>query len=352
MRYENTSRIGVTKTDLIVTEKIGWIFREQPISDVGIDAIIEEVENGEPTGKFIAIQIKTGKGNFYCTEKSLVHYVSNIHYNYWLNLSIPIILVAHLPEENETYWEEITESNFKKNQKKWKIEIKKNQKFNEFSKSRLSKILSQKNDKKFNILNGLIKTENNYDLIENISCLKEATKSLFNISDIMNNQTERTKELNEKIRLFVQLKLSADDQQVTSSWKTFMRSLNLASNRIENEINIFSEMYSVGIFSFEEVVIQLKNNGITMDDLEIDITDILNIPNIIDYSLTMYSSLKESIINLNVSYKGYKESKKQYLETIELICFEMQAAKDITEKLIYTLKEITSANSGLAQLGF
>ncbi|WP_185965592.1 DUF4365 domain-containing protein, partial [Flavobacterium zepuense] len=64
-RYSNIERLGVIETDRIITKELGWIFREQPITDVGLDAIIEQVENGEPLGKFIALQIKTGEGNFY-----------------------------------------------------------------------------------------------------------------------------------------------------------------------------------------------------------------------------------------------------------------------------------------------
>ncbi|MCV9927235.1 DUF4365 domain-containing protein [Flavobacterium sp. LS1R49] len=84
-RFDPTERIGVNATERIITKNIGWIFREQPIADVGLDAIIEQVENGEPTGKFIAIQIKSGVGNFYKTEKLLTYYVTNVHYNYWLS---------------------------------------------------------------------------------------------------------------------------------------------------------------------------------------------------------------------------------------------------------------------------
>ncbi len=101
-RYSNTERLGVVETDRIVTKYLGWIFREQPIVDVGLDAIIEQSEDGNPMGRFIAIQIKSGKDNFHDSEKYLTHYVSHIHYNYWLNLEIPIILVAHLPETEKT----------------------------------------------------------------------------------------------------------------------------------------------------------------------------------------------------------------------------------------------------------
>lgn len=122
-RYNPTERIGVNETEKIVIKNLRWIFREQPIVDVGLDAIIEIVENSEPTGKFIAVQIKSGSGNFYKTNKSLFYYVTNIHYNYWLNLCIPIILIAHLPEEGKTYWQEITLSTLKRSKKGGKLKF-------------------------------------------------------------------------------------------------------------------------------------------------------------------------------------------------------------------------------------
>ena len=72
-RYSNTERLGVNETDRIVTKYLGWIFREQPIVDVGLDAIVEQSENGNPMGRFIAVQIKSGKANFHDSEKYLTH---------------------------------------------------------------------------------------------------------------------------------------------------------------------------------------------------------------------------------------------------------------------------------------
>ena len=54
-----TDRIGVNAVGLIF-EKIGFAFREQPIEDYGIDAIIERRVSGKPSGKLIGVQIKSG----------------------------------------------------------------------------------------------------------------------------------------------------------------------------------------------------------------------------------------------------------------------------------------------------
>lgn len=67
-------RVGVNAVERIVVGDLGWIFREQPILDFGIDAQVELVEDGDPTGKLIGLQIKTGLGNFRETSEGLVYY--------------------------------------------------------------------------------------------------------------------------------------------------------------------------------------------------------------------------------------------------------------------------------------
>jgi Domain of unknown function (DUF4365) len=46
-----TERHGIYAVGLIVHEQLGWIFREQPIEDWGIDAQIEVVDESGPTGR-------------------------------------------------------------------------------------------------------------------------------------------------------------------------------------------------------------------------------------------------------------------------------------------------------------
>lgn len=58
-RFSPTEQIGVTAVGHIVFKELKWIFREQPICDMGIDAQIELVDE-RPTGKLIGVQIKAG----------------------------------------------------------------------------------------------------------------------------------------------------------------------------------------------------------------------------------------------------------------------------------------------------
>jgi len=338
-RYTNIERLGVIETDRIVTKYLGWIFREQPIVDVGLDALIEQSEEGDPKGRFLAAQIKTGAGNFYVSEKKLTYYVSHIHYNYWLNLEIPIILIAHIPETEKTYWQIISEETFKKAKRRWKIEIPKKQEFNEKSKSRLTQILSIKNQKNFvfDLYNGKIEPNNLFDFAENTECIGDSVKCVMNIVDSITDLRIKTDEFNKKLGDFNDKGLSDRDPQVKASIKGFGKDINICSKRLEREIELFSELYSEGFYAYEQVVLYhylfTKDN----ENLYLALDSLQGIPNSVDEAIDGINVMRNGVSKLPNKYAVLKEAKKVFLEIIDLIINEFSESKkmanDIREKI-------------------
>ncbi len=124
MKYSPTERIGVSATENIITSEFNWIFRDQPISDMGIDAHIEIVEDSKPSGQLIALQIKTGDS--YWNKQSdgnYCFYIDDEHYSYWLSHSLPVFIIIHNPNEKITLWQHVSEHNVKKLNKSWKLTI-------------------------------------------------------------------------------------------------------------------------------------------------------------------------------------------------------------------------------------
>lgn len=141
-RYSPTERIGISAVENIVLKELGWIFREQPIIDMGIDAHIESVIDGNPTGKLLGVQIKTGISHFYEKDESLTYYGTSVHQEYWLNHALPVIIVAHIPERDITVWAHVNKENVELTDKAWKIEIPKNQIINKSSKEAFEAVLA------------------------------------------------------------------------------------------------------------------------------------------------------------------------------------------------------------------
>lgn len=347
MRYNSTERIGVNATESIFIREFDWIFREQPIVDVGIDALIEESKNGNPTGKFIALQIKSGKGNFSVSEKRLTYYISNIHYNYWLNFDIPVLLIAHIPETNKTYWIEISEQNIKRTKKKWKIEIPTKNQLNSFAKRKISELLTDKNSKysSISIFNGEnIDKQTIYDIAEKSNCISDSKDSTIKTVEILEELTLKSNQSNKKFQHYIEVGYSFNSPQVIASINAYAKNLNIYSKRLENECQIFSETFGEGIFAYEQAVMIHFLLSKDIENVKTAIKNVENIPSVIDSAIEGVSFMKDSLTKLPNDYRTLKEAKKTMLSVLELIIDEYKEGKEIVSNLIESSTAIIKNN--------
>jgi hypothetical protein len=96
-------RVGVNAAGLEFS-RWGWAFREQPVADFGIDAHVEPCSEDRPTGRLIALQIKSGSSYF--AEPARGGWVfrgSDTHLLYWFRHALPVVLLLHDPESGITY---------------------------------------------------------------------------------------------------------------------------------------------------------------------------------------------------------------------------------------------------------
>lgn len=341
MRYDKTERLGVIETERIVTQDIGWIFREQSILDVGIDAIIEQSDDGNPKGKFLAVQIKTGKGNFLVSENKLTYYVSNIHYNYWLNLNIPIILVAHIPEKEKTYWQQINELTLKKTKKQWKLEVPLNQELSSKSKKILTQILSNIYDDNFifQLYSGDVGPDSIFDIADKVNCIAESIDNVNATSNLLKELKEYTDSLNVDINRFNEKGLSLNNIEVKARIKSFSRKINVISKKIENETIIFSQLYSEGFYAYVQVILLYYLFTNDIKELNDAKKKISVIPTSIEKALKGFQIMRNSIEKLPQNISILKESQKNLLEIVDMVINEYSEAKELAIKIIENLNK-------------
>lgn len=139
-RYTSTERVGVNEVERIIVKELGWIFREQPIVDMGIDAHMELVLEGKPAGQLVGLQIKAGPSHFQKTSDGYTYYGDLTHLDYWLNHSLPVVLVGHVPENGETLWVQVTADAVTRTKKGWRIAIPSKNKLNAEAGNELAKV--------------------------------------------------------------------------------------------------------------------------------------------------------------------------------------------------------------------
>ncbi|WP_052143749.1 DUF4365 domain-containing protein [Wocania ichthyoenteri] len=343
MRDSNTERIGIYKTGFIFTKEVKWIFREQPIVDVGIDALIEQSTNGNPTGQFIAAQIKTGEGNFHISENHLTHYVSKIHYNYWLNFNVPVILVGHLPDDDKTYWENITKTTLQKTKTQWKISVSKKKELDVKSIDELTNIIEGAEPNNFltDIENGSITDLELQKIVEESESSKFFREATSNIVELVTLLGKKTTENNNVIDNYGKQGLTEFDKRVLRTVKKYAEFMNSITLKLNKEIDDFSFHYARGIYAYEKATLMsfhITKNYKKLNDTSDSLRPIIPA---MENAINGVKVMRNSVSNLPIKYSHLKKAKIKFTDTTNQIIDEFKIAISVTNKLIENIEKIS-----------
>lgn len=107
----HTERKGVHHCGEIA-EEYQWMFREQPVNDIGIDAHMEFTDPSGAAKQLLALQIKTGSSYFKEEKDNCIVFrdIDERQYNYWTTNSLPCIVVLYNNDsDNEIcIWQKLT----------------------------------------------------------------------------------------------------------------------------------------------------------------------------------------------------------------------------------------------------
>lgn len=304
-RSSNIDRIGVSSVSLVVERDLKWIFREQTVSDFGIDAEIEEVKNGNPTGKIIKVQIKSGLGNVTINkEKDFVFYFGQVHYYYWLGINVPVIIVLYDPETECIYWSSISKKYVKDTPKGGrKITIKKNNVLSSKSISTLENLInsfSQNiyfNEDYFNNFD-LSKSEDVNELIDYAAELLVETANSIDSTRISIEKAQKSfKNQVNRLRNFI------DENKEVAEQKMINKEIREVSGNLTLALNIFSRKLKDKITTTAQThakAIQLMNHLFSSIKKEGDIQGLINA------LLDEKSAISDLILMVNQLSNHYK----------------------------------------------
>lgn len=108
-KSRTTERKGINYVADIVND-MGFIWREIPTADIGIDGYIELIENENSSGVIIAVQVKSGKSYIHKEkEDHFFFYTDKDHLIYWDMFEIPVLLIIYSPIDKTAYWLDLKE---------------------------------------------------------------------------------------------------------------------------------------------------------------------------------------------------------------------------------------------------
>jgi tetratricopeptide (TPR) repeat protein len=140
-KADRIGNAGVAIVDEIINSVFGWMFRrqDQAGTDHGVDAEIEVVaEDGRVTGHLLAVQIKTGKKYLRPAKgEAFTFYGELRHLEYWLDHSLPVLLILVDEKSRTAYWQAVREP-LDRTKKAWKLVVQRANVLDVSSKARLA----------------------------------------------------------------------------------------------------------------------------------------------------------------------------------------------------------------------
>jgi len=101
-----TGKLGESLVEAAILQ-LGQVYHPRPGLDFGLDGVIELVTgagSGVATGREIGVQVKRGLSALKRTRYGRTLYCSREHANYWLNHSLPVIIVYLEPGAERLNW--------------------------------------------------------------------------------------------------------------------------------------------------------------------------------------------------------------------------------------------------------
>lgn len=137
----HVERAGVAALAKAAHERLGWLCREQPVNDFGVDAILELVENGHTAGRLLGAQIKSGTSWFNePTRDGWTFRFNDEHAQYWFDYDIPVMVVLHDPVSGMLYWQSLSHDTAESTGKDWKVSVPANQQIDQGSVPALTRL--------------------------------------------------------------------------------------------------------------------------------------------------------------------------------------------------------------------
>jgi len=114
-----TTRQGIDAVERVFRGDPRWFFRKRCEPDIGVDAQAEILDDGSPTGRFIALQIRSGPAWFKTSDGGYIYQGENQQRDYWMKHSLPVCVVIVNPETGLILWQRVEEQIFQKTEAGW-----------------------------------------------------------------------------------------------------------------------------------------------------------------------------------------------------------------------------------------
>ena len=331
-RYNLKQDVGIYAIGGISTQ-LGWIFRLLD-RDVGVDAMFEFMDDSNPTGEFLAAQIKTGLGNVTEVQSGFVYYCTQVHHDYWLGMSLPTILLLHDPDQGITYFQFISESHFERTPQRWKLHIPLINRFDESSKDQIE--LFVRSFSRRWVESHSEDRQNPEAIIERASQLRVANDAIKRATSAMAEWTATTESKTTTLKKLLENGHDINSPVVKAHLRTQGKTHKALAERLRAEIGVFATSITDGILGQQELhgVVESGYTKTRVEALRAFLSSF-------DVAIDSTEKYQRSIDNGPTDVLYVSQAARELAAILSSFCHELIAGRELCQDLLVFLESRT-----------
>ena len=116
-------RARLDHVEAVAAEELGWIFLERSRSEVGIDAVLEVVEDGQATGLLIALVIRSAEEAPRLGPEAFAFQGAPGRLDDWGPFGLPILVVLSAPDVPRAWWQIVDTRLIEREGSRWTLAV-------------------------------------------------------------------------------------------------------------------------------------------------------------------------------------------------------------------------------------
>lgn len=203
------------------------------------------------------VQVKSGKGNVHESTSAFTYYMTNIHYEYFMRVQMPVVLVLYSPEERCAWWNSINNSTVQPTSSEWKLDLPKHQMLNAESRSALSRLLDDFPKSRAILQHGTTKIRSESELLSDVTKLSTVSTHISAVSASQLEFNKGIRRVTQDLRRYTSLGLLESSKEIQGSLTRANALFTRLSTSLDANIKYYTESFTTSCSALE-VLIQIR----------------------------------------------------------------------------------------------
>lgn len=284
------------------------------------------------------IQVKSGRGNVGENAEGFTYYMSNVHYEYYMRVEMPVVFVLYLPDDRIANWVLISQATLEATQTRWKLSIPRNQLLNESSKPVFTEILDEFYTRKMASSSALAHRRSIAELTEDLGRIGEARIHLESIASAQTTFNASIGRVTKDLARYNSKGLIANSREITSAIARANSLFQHLAQALNQSIARYADSFSRSGTALEIIIQQYGHEQDLAPEFPSVLITFRGLREALDSAMLEVGVLLTVVEGLTTDFPSFRPGRANAISAIDNLATELRDSRSLLTRLILLIE--------------